>query len=88
MFTQREHLFVEDLMHMEELTAKKLQHCAQQTADPEIRQLLSVISQRHVQHLGALVQQLRNQQPQMPLGFQPQQQWNQPFGGNAPAGHQ
>lgn len=66
MFTQREFLFLEDLLHMEELQAKKFQSYAQQAQDPEIAQLLSSAAHRHTQHFEALLDQVKRQQQTHP----------------------
>jgi len=94
MLTQREYLFSEDLMHLEELEARRFQHAALHTTDPEIRQLATTIAQRHLRHLSAVMAHIgQGQQVQQHQSY-PQAQHHQvgnaqrmnEFGGGA-AGH-
>jgi len=72
LFTEREYLGVEDLIHYEELAAKKAHQYAQLTRDPEIQGIMSSIAQRHADHLDALLQHVRQgqQQSQPPVTYQ------------------
>lgn len=54
-FTQREFLFLDDLMHMEEVEAIKFQAMADQLSDPQLKQLCQRMAQRHQQHLMTLL---------------------------------
>lgn len=60
-FTQREFLFLEDLLHEEELQVRKFRAYSQQCQDPQLKQMLQSIAQRHEQHFNTLFQQLQQQ---------------------------
>lgn len=60
-FTQREFLFLDDLLHEEELQVKKFRAYAQQCQDPQLKQMLQSIAQSHERHFNTLLQQLGQQ---------------------------
>jgi len=60
-FTQREFLFLEDLLHEEELQIRKFRTYSQQCQDPQLKQMLQSIAQRHEQHFNTLFHQLNQQ---------------------------
>ncbi|MBO8141179.1 MAG: hypothetical protein H0Z37_03225 [Firmicutes bacterium] len=83
-FTQREFLFLDDLLHAEELQVKKLRAYAQQCQDPQLKQMLQSMAQRHEHHFNTLLQQLNRQgtappmaaaQPQPMAGTNAPSQW-------------
>lgn len=54
--TQREFLFLEDLLHAEQLEVMQFQDFAQHVSDPQIKETLQRIAGQHQQHFNRLLQ--------------------------------
>lgn len=90
MFTQREFLWLDDLLQHEQLEVKHCLDAAQRCSDPQLQQLLTSLAQRHQQHFDQLLshlnRQAQGQQPsQTQSSFQAQtysqpQAYAQPYG--------
>lgn len=65
--TQREFLFLDDLLHQEELEVKCCLDFAQRAQDPQIKQTFLSLAQQHQQHFDRLLNFLGQYQP---TGFQ------------------
>lgn len=65
--TQREFLFLDDLLHQEELEVKCCLDFAQRAQDPQIKQTFLSLAQQHQQHFDRLLNFLGQWQP---AGFQ------------------
>lgn len=90
--TQREFLFLEDLLHAEQLEVIKYQDFAQHVSDPQIKESLHRIAGQHQQHFNRLLQILNQSQGAQNRSYgtstgvqQPAQQSHQSWGG-APSG--
>lgn len=82
-FTQREFLYLDDLMHMEEIEAAKCRSMAQQLNDPQLKQLCQNAAQRHEQHFTTLLRHLNQAQ-----GQRGQAAYQQAYQGTAQPGFQ
>lgn len=56
--TQREFLFLEDLLHAEQLEVTKFRDFAQHVQDPQLKQMCEQMASRHQQHFERLFQVL------------------------------
>lgn len=54
--TQREFLFLEDLLHSEQLEVMKFRDFAQHVQDPQLKQMCEQMAGRHQQHFERLYQ--------------------------------
>lgn len=88
MFTQREFLWLDDLLHHEELEVKHCLDAAQRCSDPQLKQLLTSLAQRHQQHFDQLLSHLNRQaQGQQASSMQPgyqSQTFSQSYGNTFP----
>lgn len=82
-FTQREFLYLDDLMSMVEIEAAKCRSMAQQLNDPQLKQLCQNAAQRHEQHFTTLLRHLNQAQ-----GQRGQASYQQAYQGTAQPGYQ
>lgn len=61
-FTQREFLYLDDLLHLEELQAVVATHAAAYCSDPQISRLCVDIARRSEQHFNTLLNYLNQSQ--------------------------
>lgn len=79
--TQRQFLFLDDLLHAEEIQSVTFRHMADFCEDPQLKQLCNQIAQAHQQHFDRLLSLLNLAQggPAAQPGLNAQQQQPAPL---------
>jgi spore coat protein CotF len=71
--SQKERMYLQDMLHHEELCITKYANYAQQAQDPPLQQLFREYGSHEQQHHSSITQLLQGQQPNMSSGQQGQQ---------------
>ena len=78
--SQKEQMYLQDMLKHEELCITKYANYSQQAQDPELRQLFSQYEEHERQHHNSITQLLQGQQPSMSAGQQRSQSGSQVAG--------